>query len=176
MYLCGNHWATILMPTTNPAPTPLSASREIIICVNVSENANTIVGIDMTIISQVKTILAPYRSISAPTTMRAGMVSATLAISRTLMCSFVNQSELSRMVVASGARLNHTKNVMKNAIHVKCRTRMRSWSKSRRRGAPSSVPVSLIIFALSGYRSKRRRDEVVGGRQQPVAMGGRGIG
>ena len=126
MYLGGNHWATILMPITNPAPMQLRNRREISIWVNVLENANTIVGIDIEIISQVNTTRAPKRSIRAPTTIRAGIVSATLAIPSTLMCSFVSQSEFSRIVVASGARLNQTKNVMKNAIHVKCRTRIRS--------------------------------------------------
>ena len=108
MYLGGNHWATILMPITKPAPTLLSTSREISIWVNVLEKANTIAGIDIVIINHVNTTRAPNRSIRAPTTIRAGIVSATLAISRTLTCSLVNQSEFSRIVLDSGARLNHT--------------------------------------------------------------------
>ena len=44
----------------------------------------------------------------APTMMRAGMVNATFAISRILMCSSVSQPTESSMVVASGARLNQT--------------------------------------------------------------------
>ena len=78
------------------------------ICVNVSEKANTIAGIDMMTISQLNTTRAPKRSISVPTMMRAGIVNATLAMSRILMCSFVNQSMSARIVVANGARLNHT--------------------------------------------------------------------
>ena len=108
MYFGGNHWATILMPITNPAPTQLRNRREISIWVKVLEKANTIVGIDIVTISQVNTIRAPNRSISAPITIRAGIVSATLAIPSTLMCSLVSQSELSRIVVAIGARLNQT--------------------------------------------------------------------
>ena len=96
------------MPMTKPAPTELRARREIIIWVKSSAKANQIVGIDIVIISQVKTIRAPNRSMRAPMMIRAGMVRATLAIRRTLTCSLVSQSVFSRMVVASGARLNHT--------------------------------------------------------------------
>ena len=108
MYFGGNHWATILMPITKPAPTQLSNRREMSIWVNVSENAKTIAGTDIVIISHVNTTRAPKRSISDPTMMRAGMVSATLAMSSTLMCSLVNHGSLALIVVASGARLNHT--------------------------------------------------------------------
>ncbi len=62
----------------------------------------------MTTINALNTMRDPNRSINVPTTMRAGMVKATLAMSRILMCSSVNQSVVLRIVVPSGARLNHT--------------------------------------------------------------------
>ena len=77
-------------------------------CMNELPNANTTAGTAMMTIRPEKTIRAPKRSISAPTTMRAGIVSATLAMSRILMCSSVSHPTLSSMVVDNGAMLNQT--------------------------------------------------------------------
>ncbi len=108
MYFGGNHWATILMPMTKPAPTELSTSLAMSSCKKELPKAKTMVGTVMITMRPENTTRAPYRSIRAPTTMRAGMVSATLAMSRILTCSSVSQPTLSSIVVDSGAMLNHT--------------------------------------------------------------------
>ena len=66
-----------------------------------------------------KTLLGPHLSSAMPTTIRAGIVSATLHIAKTFICDLVSQSNCANIVVANGAILNHTKNVIKNAIHVR---------------------------------------------------------
>ena len=63
---------------------------------------------DMTTIRPEKTTRAPKRSIKAPTMMRAGIVNATLEMSRILTCSSVSQPTESSMVVDIGAMLNQT--------------------------------------------------------------------
>ena len=108
MYLGGNHWATILMPMTKPAPTELSTRRAISICMNEPASTKAKAGRAMMTINPENTTRAPNLSMRAPTMIRAGIVSATLAISKILMCSSVSHPTESRMVVAIGAMLNHT--------------------------------------------------------------------
>ena len=60
-------------------------------CMNESPKAKAIVGMAMTTISAENTTRAPYRSTRAPTTIRAGIVSATLAMRKILTCLRVSQ-------------------------------------------------------------------------------------
>jgi len=77
-------------------------------CWKLVPNAKMSAGIDMVTMRIEKMIRGPYLSIRAPITMRAGMVSATLQMARTLMCSLVSQPMERSIVVASGAMLNQT--------------------------------------------------------------------
>lgn len=69
--------------------------------------------------SAVNTRRGPYRSTSAPTAIRAGIVSATLQIRRVFTCSAESFNDAA-MVLASGGKLNQTRNVRKNATQVRC--------------------------------------------------------
>ena len=59
MYFGVNHWATILIPMTKPAPTELSTNRAIRSCMNVSPSPNATAGIAMMTIKPENTIREP---------------------------------------------------------------------------------------------------------------------
>ena len=91
---------------TKLAPTVLSTSRETSNWVRLLPKAKKKVGNAIVTSRPEKTTRGPYLSMSAPTRMRAGMVTATLTMASTLMCSSVSHPTSRNMVVASGAMLN----------------------------------------------------------------------
>jgi len=58
------------------------------------------------------TLRGPYKSVSMPMIILAGIVSATFKIKRVLISDFVSPREAA-MDWSSGARLNHTKKKIK---------------------------------------------------------------
>ena len=103
-----NHSAVMWMPTTNEAPTEDSTRRETNNCSRVWPKAKTKVGIAIATISTENTRRGPHLSSAMPTRMRAGMVSATLAMAKRRMSSRVSQSAVASIDEASGAMLNQT--------------------------------------------------------------------
>ena len=71
-------------------------------------NANTRAGMAINTISTENTRRGPKRSRAMPTIIRAGMVSATLAMANRRRSSAVSQLTLLSILDASGAMLNHT--------------------------------------------------------------------
>ncbi len=97
------------MPTTKLAPIELSTSREISSCTRESPMAKVIAGTAMVTINTENTRRGPHLSSAIPTRIRAGMVSATLAMANSRKSSAVSQFAFLSMLVASGAMLNQTK-------------------------------------------------------------------
>ena len=81
------------------------------------ENAKAKHGMASTIIMMLKVLRGPNLSVRRPTTIRPGAVRATFVIKRSFNCGVVRFID-PMMVVASGAMLNQTKKVRKNANHV----------------------------------------------------------
>ena len=103
-----NQSAVIWMPTTKEAPTDDSTRRDTKSCSRVSPKAKTKVGMAIETISTENTRRGPHLSSAMPTRMRAGMVSATLAMANKRMSSRVSQSAEASIDEASGAMLNQT--------------------------------------------------------------------
>ena len=103
-----NHSAVMWMPTTKLAPTELSTRRDTNNCSLVVPKAKNSVGTAMVTISSENTRRGPKRSSAMPTRMRAGIVSATLAMANSRRSSLVSQLALRRIDDASGAMLNQT--------------------------------------------------------------------
>jgi hypothetical protein len=123
MSFAGNHSETMRIPTTNPAPTIPRASRLITSIVNELDMANIVFGTTENTSSAEKSRRGPNRSSSAPTTIRAGTVSARLHNVSVTICAFVRPSS-ARMATANGAMSNHTTKLRKNAIVVRWSTRL----------------------------------------------------
>ncbi len=104
-----NHMAVIWMPTTKLAPMELRISRDTSSWTRLSPKAKNSAGAAITTSSTENTRRGPQWSSAIPTRMRAGMVSATLAMANSLRSSGVNQFTLFSMLEASGAMPNQTK-------------------------------------------------------------------
>jgi len=96
------------MPTTKPAPTDDRIRRETTNCILVSPKAKNRVGTAMVTMSIENTRRGPHLSSAMPTRIRAGILSATLAIASRRMSSRVSQSAEAGIEDASGAMLNQT--------------------------------------------------------------------
>jgi len=114
----GNQLSVILIPITKPAPIELNSKREITNCINDVPNANINPGITVITIKPENTTLGPCLSTNDPTTIRAGMVNATLQSKRDLKFFISKNVNASTIADFNGAMLNQTKKVKKNAIHV----------------------------------------------------------
>ena len=85
-----------------------------------------------------------------PTRMRAGMVRATLRISRALICWSLRPS-VSRIMPSSGAMLNQTKKLRKKANQVRCSMRMRPDNENRLK-RPSLIETTPPVPAVGPDR------------------------
>ena len=100
--MAGNHSAISRMPTTNPAPTNASRNRAIAAVVKLSARAKKRQRMPEIASNAEYMRRGPTLSTSMPTTMRAGMVSATLRIRSAETSWSVSLSEL-RIAAISGA-------------------------------------------------------------------------
>src|SRR5690606_3484632 len=98
--------------------------------------------------------LGPNRSTKMPITIRAGMVSATLRMSRAFHCSSVIEN-VPLIASLNGAWANHSTKERKKANHEKWSVRIAGERKSRRLSLPSVVGVLMPDGAIHPGLSDR---------------------